>query len=105
MADDLATTSATLRRLKILKQLQDDQQQNQRRLWVRPVLAAREEQGEFASLVHQLRDDPEGHQRYFRMLPSDFDFLLDLIRADIEKQTTVMRRPIPPAERLALTLR
>ena len=98
---------AALRRINILRllRLRRQQRNGRRRVWVGPVLVAREEQGEFSSLVTQLRDDPEGHHRYFRMLPADFDYLLDLVKADIEKETTTMRRPIPPEERLALTLR
>ena len=97
----------TLRRIRLLRLLkQREQERNrQRRLWVRPVLAVRDEQGEFSTLVEQLRADPDGHHKYFRMLPADFDFLLQLVKDDIEKETTTMRRPIPPGERLALTLR
>ena len=74
-------------------------------MWVRPVLSARDELGEFGLLVSQLRSDPAGHQHYMRLTPEEFDALLDLVRDDIAKQVTNMRRPIPPAERLALTLR
>ena len=98
---------STLRRIRILRLLREREQQRhrQQRLWVRPVLATRNEEGEYCLLVQQLRGDPDGFHKYFRMLPADFDFLLDLVKVDIEKETTTMRRPIPPGERLALTLR
>nr|XP_039255049.1 protein ANTAGONIST OF LIKE HETEROCHROMATIN PROTEIN 1-like [Styela clava] len=39
------------------------------------------------------------------MTPSTFDRLLNMIESKIVKQTTNMREPIPPEERLAVTLR
>lgn len=39
------------------------------------------------------------------MSPERFDHLLSLVEADITKQSTNCRQPIPAAERLCLTLR
>ena len=100
---DNQEVAACLQRIRVLRQLQ--QQAQNPRLWVRPVLSARDELGEFTLLVSQLRDDPSAHRKYMRLTPAEFDFLLGLVRQDITKQTTNMRRPIPPEERLALTLR
>ena len=105
--DDVVDILRRIRILRLLRQRQRQQEtaETHSRLWVRPVLAAREELGEYHHLVQQLRQDPEGHHRYFRMYPDDFDVLLDLVKGDVEKETTNMRRPIPPGERLAVTLR
>ena len=103
--DRLIRIIPRIRVLRLLKERELQQRRHrQQRPWVRPVLAAREEQGEFAALVEQLRADPDGHHKYFRTLPAEFDFLIH-VKADIEKVTTNMRRPIPPGERLALTVR
>lgn len=41
---------------------------------------------------------------YYRMTPQQFDFLLSLLREDLERQY-LCREPICPAERLATTPR
>lgn len=41
---------------------------------------------------------------FVRMSKIDFDYLLDLVTPSIKKQDTVMREPIHPGARLALTL-
>lgn len=48
--------------------------------------------------------DVEYFKKYYRMTPHQFDFLLSLLREDLERKH-VIREPICPAERLAMTLR
>ena len=43
--------------------------------------------------------------RFFRMSPQSFDYLLTLVGPRIRKKDTNFRKAIPPAERLAITLR
>ncbi|XP_043206335.1 putative nuclease HARBI1 [Amphibalanus amphitrite] len=104
MDGDNDAIEARLQRIRILRLIKL-RQRRRRRMWVRPVLAARDELGEFSHLVSQLRSDPAAHQQYLRLTPAEFDDLLGLVRDDIAKEVTNMRRPIPPDERLALTLR
>ena len=72
---------------------------------MRPVLLRRDQCGEYHTLVQELRQDPEGHRRYFRMGVSEFDEVLAKIEPVITKQATHLRDPISAAERLAATLR
>ncbi|XP_037525515.1 uncharacterized protein LOC119402434 [Rhipicephalus sanguineus] len=48
--------------------------------------------------------DVEYFHKYYRMMPQQFDFLLSLLKQDLERKH-VVREPISPAERLAMTLR
>ncbi|KAM7281363.1 hypothetical protein ISCGN_006413, partial [Ixodes scapularis] len=47
--------------------------------------------------------DLEYFKKHYRMTPQQFDFLLSLLREDLERQY-LCREPICPAERLAMTL-
>ena len=79
---------------------------SKKRFWVRKIYAERQQKGEFHLLVKDLRlHDQEYFFKYFRMSPSTFDELLSFIAPLIIKQRTVMRDPVGPAERLAVTLR
>ena len=99
--------SQPLLRLLLLRRLQRRRQErSQRTCWVRPILLRRDQTGEYHTLVREMRDtDPAAHQRYFLMTVGDFDQLLDLVSEKIKKETTNMRDPISPGERLAVTLR
>lgn len=55
-------------------------------------------------LVSQLRAYPEKHHEYLRMSKQSFDHLLSLIRPDITKQDTRLRKALTPDLKLALTL-
>ena len=62
--------------------------------------------GEFHRLIRELRlERVSSFRRYFRMLPETFDKLLNYVQPLITKRTTHLRKPIGPAERLAVTLR
>ena len=76
-----------------------------RQCWVREVLKTRKINGEFHTLVHELRRvDPQGFQTYFRMSPVIFDEVLEKLRAKLTKVRTNFWDPIPPDERLAVAL-
>ncbi|XP_065305170.1 putative nuclease HARBI1 [Dermacentor albipictus] len=76
-----------------------------RLLEVRHVYDVREVFGEYHHLVQELRNsDPEYHFKYFRMTKASFDKLLSLVYRRLVHPPT-HRRPISPAERLAVTLR
>ncbi|KAL3222167.1 hypothetical protein MRX96_028904 [Rhipicephalus microplus] len=48
--------------------------------------------------------DLEYFKKYYRMSPSQFDYILSLVKEDLERETFI-REPISSAERLAMTLR
>ncbi|KAL3245486.1 hypothetical protein MRX96_046902 [Rhipicephalus microplus] len=76
-----------------------------RSLYIRDIFEKRPEYGEYHHLVQELRhSDPEYHFKYFRMTKASFDKLLSLVYHRLVHPPT-HRRPISPAERLAVTLR
>lgn len=76
-----------------------------RRFWVNPLLLERPNKGLFYTLFDDLEEDDEKFFSYFRMSKITFKELLSGIKNNITKQDTVMRKSIPPNEKLALTLR
>ncbi|KAJ8944913.1 hypothetical protein NQ318_012722 [Aromia moschata] len=57
-------------------------------------------------LVNLLRDsEPEDYRNFLRMDQESFDYLLELVRPDIEKKDTNMREAISASQRLSITLR
>ena len=76
-----------------------------RRFWVHPIVARRPEQGDYEHLYMELRQDEQKFQAYFRLSVEQFDWVLDRVRSQIEKQDTAWRDSISPAARLAICLR
>ncbi|KAH7714377.1 nuclease HARBI1-like protein [Aphelenchoides avenae] len=74
-----------------------------RRFGIHPINRKRRVHGEFHKLVPQLRDDPARFKEYFRLKPEQFDLLLELLHNSLLKRS--QRAPLPPEERLAITLR
>jgi hypothetical protein len=64
----------------------------------------RDRLGVFNNLVAEVRLYPEKHHQYLRMTRESFDYILNLIRVDITKQDTRLRKALPPDLKLALTL-
>ena len=50
-------------------------------------------------------DDPDDFKNYLRMDENTFKYLLSLVKSALTKNDTVMRKAIPPEERLIATLR
>lgn len=76
-----------------------------KRKWIHDINLERHEFGEYHTLMPQLRKDVKRFFIYFRMMPEEFDEILNLIKSDIYKNDTNYREAIPPEERLAVTLR
>ncbi len=78
----------------------------QKRFWVRKVYTERENKDEYHNLVKELMlYDNEHFFSCFRMNKTTFEKLLTWLSPNIKKQTTKMRQPISPAERLFVCLR
>ena len=94
------------RKIIILKILQIKREKIKKRFWVRKIYAERLQKGEFHLLVQDLRlHDQEYFFKYFRMSPTTYEELLAFVAPIIVKQRTIMRDPVSPSERLAVTLR
>ena len=73
---------------------------------MRHVNVNRLKRGEYHALVQEMRlHDHDNFCKYFRMTPARFDSLLRLVGPAITRKTTNFRSPVPPGERLAVTLR
>lgn len=77
-----------------------------RRCWVSELMRERAQFGAFNSTLNTLEiHDVEKWRNYLRMEPHLFNAILQSVGDSIRRQDTVLRAAIPPAERLALTLR
>ena len=65
--------------------------------------AARDEEGQFHTIMDKLYDDPKKFYEYFRMSQQTFQELLDLLEPHITKKDTNMRKSISAKQRLAIT--
>ncbi|XP_028132028.2 uncharacterized protein LOC114327552 [Diabrotica virgifera virgifera] len=87
--------------------IQTSKKKRQRSMWSRAWLQKRQEGRGVLSMVEtELKDsDSEKYRQFLRMCEPQFDELLELIREDITKQDTILRKSISAEYRLALTLR
>ncbi|XP_024893227.1 uncharacterized protein LOC112468333 [Temnothorax curvispinosus] len=77
---------------------------SRKRFWVSPICSQREKHGFFKAILPSLQLEHLGFYNYFRMFSTKMEELLTLVGEDLKKQNCI-RKPIPPAQRLALTLR
>jgi len=75
------------------------------KIWVRDVFKERNGRGTFNLVREMALADEEMFFRYMRMSPSIFEKLLRLVGKRLTKQTTNYRHPVPPEQRLSVTLR
>lgn len=75
-----------------------------KRHWVAPICSIRDFHGFYAAILPKLRMDNLGFYNYFRMSATKLEELLAIVGPDLQKQHCI-RKPIPAAERLCLTLR
>ena len=77
-----------------------------RTIWHRQWVARRTQFGAYHNLLTELRtSDAAGFRNFVRMDEDSFMQLLQKVSPRINQTNTNMRHAIPPAERLALTLR
>lgn len=77
-----------------------------RKIWVREWIQRRSQLGFYDNLMQELRmEDPSTYKNFTRIVPTDFDFLVEKLTPLIQRKDTVMRKAITVGERLAVTLR
>lgn len=71
------------------------------------LFKSRKKEGYFLLLIEKhLKMDDEKFRAFFRLNKDQFNFILDLVYVDLKKQSTnYVKTPIPPEEKLAVTLR
>lgn len=85
---------------------EEETYRNDRRVWTNSYLLRRKDRGMHHNLFMELAfEDPERFRRCLRMNTAVFEDLLKKVTPFIQKQNTILRDSIPPAERLSLTLR
>lgn len=81
-------------------------QQYNRTCWVSELMAERTNFGAYHSTLTTLEiSDAKKWKNFLRMDQQLFTALLQSVVNSIQRQDTILRKAIPPAERLALTLR
>ena len=84
----------------------ENRRRRNKKIWVKKWLAARDDKGAYNNIIQELRlDDVGSYRRYLRMNTETFEELLLNISPKLEKQRTMMRKPLSVAEKLACTLR
>jgi len=78
---------------------------HQRRFWARQWLQSRKTERGMMHFVDELRDDVCGFQGFLRMSSHEFNHLLLIIIAQIQRTGTFMRDSISAKEMLVVTLR
>ena len=76
-----------------------------RSVWVDPIFQLRKTLGQFHTLVTELRRNERRFKQQFRMTVEQFNFLVERVTPQIQRQDTFWREAISPAERLAICLR
>ena len=90
----------------VLRRRNRRKKRRNRRVWTRQWILNREYQGAFHQLMQEIRlCDTSSYRNFVRMDAATFEELLAHVAPRITYQDTRMRPAIPPAERLAITLR
>ena len=71
-------------------------------MWIKPHIGRHDEQGAYENLVEELRYDPAEIEKFHRVNPATFDFLLAKVDGVISRQNTTYRASISAAERLSI---
>ena len=77
-----------------------------RKVWTKPYISRNLTLGAYNTLVQELRtEDAAAFKNFLRMDETCFHELLEMVKPQLQKQDTNMRKSIPAGEKLALTLR
>ncbi|KAJ4425591.1 hypothetical protein ANN_27787 [Periplaneta americana] len=105
-SDNEIQAAACLSVALIIKLRRKRRNRKPKRCWTKEWIKNRERHGITNNLLRELREGDESfYKNFLRMSAADFDNLLEKVAPLIERKDTLMRRAIPPAERLVVTLR
>ena len=77
-----------------------------RKVWTKPYISRNLTLRAYNMLVQELRaEDAAAFRNFFRMDQTCFEELLKMVKTQLQRQDTNMRKSIPAGEKLALTLR
>ena len=77
-----------------------------RKVWTKPHISRNPSLGAYNTLVQELRtEDAAAFKNFLRMDQTCFHELFEMVKPQLQKQDTNMRKSIPAGEKLALTLR
>lgn len=85
--------------------LDDKRHVNKKRKWCKNWLLQRRMHTHMNLLKELRTSEPSDFKNYLRMDSNSFNLLLELVRAKITKQDTILREAISAEERLTITLR
>ena len=89
-----------------LKKRNSTKKRKSKRFWVYKVFKERKSSGFLHVLTKKLeRFDREYFFRFLRMFPDRYEHLLPIVGPELQRQSTHIRKPISPSERLTVTLR
>ncbi|XP_036143028.1 protein ALP1-like [Monomorium pharaonis] len=90
----------------LINEVQKKKKRNysKKRYWVEPIFQERKLHGFYHAIFPVITLEDSRFRNYFRMSVTQYEELLCIIAPSLTKQT-VIREPIPPAERLSMTLR
>lgn len=98
-----ASTSAAL---FLCEAKEQNKKVNKRREWIKHWRQNRDSSGSYHFLTQELRlQDKQAYRGYLRMDADCFQEILNLIKTDITRQDTVLRKAVSAEEKLSLTLR
>lgn len=83
----------------------ESKKKRKRSTWIHPINRKRLNLGEFHHLFNDLKEDENKFFQYFRMSPTKFSELGDILEHELTFQNTSFRRAVSKEERLAVALR
>lgn len=102
----IAAAALVLHVAVVVRRRRKRRKRRNRVVWTREWILRQESQGAFSQLVNELRlCDTSSYRNFVRMDAVTFEELLTSVAPRITYQDTVLRKAIPPGERLAITLR
>ena len=103
--EDRKKAAAAVLALLLLEDEESENEELERKHWVQPCLAKREQLGAFHTIFQEIRNDPKRCRDYIRMQNEQFMYLVNLMKEGLQKQDTLLRDCIPPDELTCVALR
>ncbi|XP_068759068.1 uncharacterized protein [Montipora capricornis] len=106
MASEYNEELLALLLILLLRRRRRKRQKDRPKAWARNWISRSQLQGAYPNLLRELNtEDPEAFRQFHRLDRESFDTILAKIAPLITKKDTLMRRSIPPGEKLSITLR